>query len=411
MGSNEAAPRRLLWVNHFAAAPDMGGGTRHVELGRELVRRGWSVQIAASDFHLHHREYLRRRDSSDRSVIHERIDGVDMTWLWAHPYTRNDTSRIRNWISFGASLSSLAVESEPPDLVIGSTPHLFAALASWRLARRLGVPFVLEVRDLWPESLAVGGGLRGPGYWSLFALSRFLYRVADGIIVLASGVGEYLIQRGVPSRRVTLVPNGVDARAFAAAAPEERERLRLVYAGAHGPANGLEAVLLAAAILRDDQGVSFLLVGDGPSKSELTERAREQGLERVCFQEPVPKSAMPALLGECDAGLMVLRDLPLFSFGVSPNKLFDYWGASLPVVCNVGGDVAGMVAASGGGIQARDGSGPALAGAIQALLSLSPSERRAMGLRGRSWVTAERDRPIVAAKLEGAIAPLIRSSR
>ncbi|MDQ6887336.1 MAG: glycosyltransferase family 4 protein [Gemmatimonadota bacterium] len=410
-GSEVTGAPRLLWVNHFAAAPDMGGGTRHVELGRELVRRGWSVQIAASDFHLHHREYLRRRDAADRSVIHERVDGVDMVWLWAHPYTRNDISRIRNWLSFGSSLSRLPMEGSAPQIVIGSTPHLFAALASWRLARRLGVPFVLEVRDLWPESLAVGGGMRGPGYWSLFALARFLYRVADGIIVLARGVGEYLGRLGVPSSRITLVPNGVDASAFLAAAPVEREPLRLVYAGAHGPANGLDAVLVAASRLRDDGRVSFLLVGDGPSKAELRDLATQRGLERVCFRDPVPKSEMPALLGDCDGGLMVLRELPLFSFGVSPNKLFDYWGASLPVICNVAGDVAGMLKQSGGGVQARDGSGEALADAIRNMLSMSPSERRAMGLRGRAWVTTERDRPVIAAKLEAAIAPLIGGLR
>jgi glycosyltransferase involved in cell wall biosynthesis len=402
--------RRLLWVNHFAVTPDMGGGTRHAELSRELVGLGWRVTLAASDFHLHRREYMRRPRESERAAISERVDGVDWRWLYASPYSANDHRRVANWMTFGRSLLREELNGERPDVVIGSSPHLLAALAAQRIARRLDVPFVFEVRDLWPEMLQLASSRRGPGYWGMWAIARFLYRAADRVIVLARGTGEYLVASGVPVERIVFVPNGVDPSAFAGDGQPDRAdgaTLRLVYAGAHGPANGLDAVLDAAARLRDDPRVSFLLVGDGPSKPSLRERAAQAGLSNVEFRDSVSKAEMPALLATCDAGLMVLRDLPLFSFGVSPNKLFDYWGAALPVVCNVPGEVEGMVGQSGGGVQATDTTGTALAEAIRALLDLPLAERRAMGASGSAWVCREHDRRQLAVRLDRELRSLI----
>jgi len=404
-----SAPR-LLWVNHFAVTPDMGGGTRHFEMGRELANRGWAVTIAASDFHYHARTYMRRTSGADHSARIETLDGVRFAWLWAAPYERNDSRRAWNWLSFGRSLGQWTNGKERPDIVMGSTPHLFAALAAWRAARRHRVPFVLEVRDLWPESLAVGSVRRGLSYWALHLLARFLYRVADRIVVLTQGVADFLTRSGVAPYRIILAPNGVDVAAYDRTTRASREQLRLVYAGAHGPANGLDAVLDAAELLRDEPRVAFDLVGDGPSKAGMLERARARGLDNIRFREPISKSAMPAFLAECDAGLMVLKNVPLFAFGVSPNKLFDYLAAALPVICNVPGEVAEIVRRSGAGIQARDASGEALADAIRQLIGLSVHERAAMGARGRTWVERERDRPTLAAHLDSALRDLLGST-
>ena len=385
----------------------MGGGTRHIELGRELASRGWTVTLAASDFHIHERRYQRRASAADRKTHHEVVDGVDVAWLWTSPYSRNDLRRVRNWLSFARSLLALDTSASPPRVVIGSSPHLFAALAAYIIARRRGVPFVLEVRDLWPESLAVSGKRRGPGYFAFWLLARLLYRVADRIIVLAEGVEQYLIEKGIPARKIAFIPNGVDATAFSKTTPAARDTLRLVYAGAHGPANGLATVLHAAHLLRDEPRVSFVLLGDGPAKPALREEAARLQLTNVQLLDPIAKADMPVFLNGCDAGLMVLKDVPVFAFGVSPNKLFDYWAAALPVVCNVRGEVAGLVARAGGGVQASDASAEALADAVRRMLALSPAERRAMGTSGRAWVAAERDRPILAKRLDTILRELI----
>ena len=396
----------LLIVNHFALAPDMGGGTRHIELGRELARRGWRVTIAASDFHVLERRYARRTAAADRRAIDETVDGVRMRWLWASPYDRNDRKRIANWLSFARSVVRAPWADDAPDVVLGSSPQLLAALGAWRVARRLRVPFVLEIRDLWPESLGVAGRRRGPGYWGLWLVARFLYRAASRIVVLARGVQQYLERLGVPAARIVYVPNGADLGAFTERPTPNGSVLRLVYAGAHGPANGLDVVLEAATLLRNDPRIGFRFVGDGPAKAALVQQARAASLPNVEFLDPVPKARIPALLASCDAGLMVLKDVPLFAFGVSPNKLFDYWGAGLPVVCNVPGEVAGWVRDAGGGVQAADTSADALASAIRTLAAMPPEQRNALGAAGREWVRQEHDRPVLAARLDAVVRPL-----
>jgi glycosyltransferase involved in cell wall biosynthesis len=384
----------------------MGGGTRHIEIGRELVKRGWRVLLVASDFHVHQRTYQRRASMADHAAHYESVDGVDVAWLWASPYARNDLRRVANWLTFARSAVTLDLSGTRPRVVVGSSPHLFAALAAWVISIRHRVPFVLEVRDLWPESLAVAGRPPGAGYAAFWLLARFLYRVADRVIVLAEGVESYLADRGVPKEKLVFIPNGVDTSSFAAVSPPHRDSLRLIYAGAHGPANGLDAVLDAAEALRDEPRVSFVLLGDGPAKPALQESSTRRQLNNLQFIDSIPKSEMPSFLAGCDAGLMVLKDVPVFAFGVSPNKLFDYWAASLPVVCNVPGEVAMLVRRADGGIQAADSSGAALAAAIRAMVALTPAERASLGASGRCWVERERSRPALAERMERMLSSL-----
>jgi glycosyltransferase involved in cell wall biosynthesis len=400
----------LLIVNHFALAPDMGGGTRHVELGRELVRRGWRVTIAATDFHVLERTYARRAGSKDTRTIEERVDGVRFRWLWSSAYERNDWRRVRNWLTFARSVTRSRWIEDRPDVVLGSSPQLFAAFAAWWLARALNVPFVLEVRDLWPESLSVGRQRRGIGYWALWLLARFLYRRATRIVVLARGVQAYLERLGIQPTRIVYVPNGADVAAFATSPRRGGEVMRLVYAGAHGPANGLDVVLAAARLLRDDPTIAFVFVGDGPAKESLVREAHQKDLSNVEFLDPVPKAAIPELLTSCDVGLMVLRDLPLFAFGVSPNKLFDYWSAGLPVICNVPGEVAAWVREARGGVQTADGTAESLVASIRELQLMGSQRRSALGTAGREWVRREHDRPVLAAKLDAVVRPLATSA-
>ncbi|MHB1327843.1 MAG: glycosyltransferase family 4 protein [Gemmatimonadales bacterium] len=399
-----AGPPHLLWVNHYAVAPTEGGGTRHFELGRELVRRGWRVTIIASDFTLHSRRYSRRSDPRDRSPVREEIDGVEFIWAWASRYTTNDWRRVGNWLTFGRAVADLSW-SLRPSLVIGSSPDLFAAFGAQRLAARARVPFVLEVRDLWPESILAAGGRKGIGYHGLGSVARYLYRRADGVVVLTPGVAQVLRSRvKVP---VTCVPNGVDIDAFKAPPRGARSDVRFVYVGAHGPMNGLDTVLDAAQLLRSRPEIRIDFVGDGPDKSKLVAQARRLGLPNVRFLDSVAKHSVPSLLHGADAGLMVLRNSPLFEFGISPNKLFDYLGASLPVVSNVGGEVAGMLDAAGAGIQASPGDATALARAIEAMADAGGEERSRRGLSGQAWVAATHSRPILAARLDSALRALL----
>lgn len=410
--AGEAERPSLLWVNQFASLPEHGGGTRHFELGRELVRHGWRVTIVASDLHLHRRTYTRRSSPSDRDVITETIDGVELRWLWTAPYSGNDWRRVRNWLGFSRGVRRDALGEVMPDIVIGSSPQLFAATAARALARRLRIPFVFEVRDLWPESLEAVGGRRGFAYRFLDRVANGLYRDADRVLVLARGTGEYLERRGVPSEKLIFVPNGVDIASLPLSTSAPRatlaeNSLTLVYAGAHGPANGLESVLDAADAVAGSIDARFVLIGDGPAKSGLQTQARRRGLDNVEFRDPLPKPQLMEVLQSADAGLMVLRASPLFEFGVSPNKLFDYMAACIPVVCNVPGEVASMLAAAGAGIQAADSSGPSLAEAVRRFARLSIDDRFRMGSSGREWVAREHGRDVLGARLDGFLRTLL----
>jgi glycosyltransferase involved in cell wall biosynthesis len=399
----------VLWINHFAVPPSQGGGTRHFELGRELTRLGWRVNIAASDFNLQSRQYTRRPGPAARESVLERIDGVEFLWLWASAYDKNDWRRVRNWVTFAGSILRQRTEFTP-SVVIGSSPHLFAALAASRLATQFGVPFVLEVRDLWPESMIAAGGRKGPVYQVFDRIARHLYARADRIVVLARGSADRIAELGFPRDKIVYVPNGVDVSAFECVQSQSRQAgapFTLVYAGAHGPANGLDVVLDAAELLRERTDLNFVLVGDGPVKEALCRSAEQRRLTNVEFRPPVAKREMPALLAACDAGLMVLRDSPLFAFGVSPNKLFDYLGAALPVVCNVPGDVAGMLAEARAGVQTRDAGARALADAAVAMAERTPAEREAMGRSGRTWVAREHGRPVLAARLDTMLREIV----
>lgn len=412
-----ASRPHLLWVNQFAVAPTSAGGTRHFEIGRELVRRGWNVTIAASDLNLHSRTYQERTGNGDHTPLITTIDGVRFVWLWAAPYHRNDWRRVWNWLSFSRSLSHAGRGRGPlanplPDVVVGSSPQLFSARTASHLARRYGVPFVLEVRDLWPESLLAVGRRRDVAYYVLDRVARGLYRRADHLIVLAQGTADYLSRtRKVGSDRITYVPNGVDLEAFPPVERSERATVTFVYTGAHGPANDLDVVLGAAAQLQDYPEIRFLFVGSGPSKGRLVQDAETLDLKTVEFRGVVPKAEMPALLASVDVGVMVLRPSELFKYGVSPNKLFDYMASGLPVVNNVPGDVAHMVKSAGAGVQAAPGSPTALAEAILFLARMSPDERRAMGRSARAWVEIEHSRPMLADRLEGALGRVLREDR
>jgi len=400
----------VLWVNQFASLPKDGGGTRHFELGRELVRRGWRVTIIASDLHLHRRTYTRRAGENVRAAIAESVDGVDIQWVWAASYRVNNWRRAWNWLSFSGSVGRICQSISRPDVVIGSSPQLFSASSARRVARRFSVPFVFEVRDLWPESLVAAGGRRGPAYKVLDHLARNLYRDADRILVLARGTQDYLIERGIAKDKFLHIPNGVDIHLVKPGINNQYtdDKFKLVYAGAHGPANGLEQILDAAERLRSFSNVRFLLVGDGPIKADLMAEADRRGLGNVEFQGAVSKERLVEIFLTAEAGLMTLRDTPLFSFGVSPNKLFDYLSAALPVICNVPGEVAQMLAESGGGLQVTDGSGAALAAGIRKFMSLSCDERRRMGAAGRDWVRRDHSREVLGERLDFAMRELIK---
>jgi len=283
-----------------------------------------------------------------------------------------------------------------PDVVIGSSVHPFAAVAGLKLARRHGVPFVFEVRDLWPKTLIDMGRLKqGRPLTRMFQyMEKWLYLRSDRIIVLLPYAADYIVPLGIPSSRIIWIPNGVDIEnSPVPPPPQPHELFTLMYFGAHGNANGLKNILEAIARLEryhPDMPISMRLVGDGPLKSCLMERARDLGLRRVRFENPVPKNRIPSLMAEADAFVFSLVSAPVFRYGVSSNKLFDFMAGARPIIfcCDAANN---PVAEAGAGLTVKPEDPVALSEAILQLYSAPIAERHAMGTAGRHYVEKNHD--------------------
>lgn len=395
---------RIWIVNHYALPPGASGGpTRHLGLARALRDLGHDVVIHASVFdHYTRADHRQRRP---RRHLVEDIEGITYVWWSTPPYT-SMPARVRNMLVFAARVArqGAAAGLPAPDVVLGSSPHLFAGWAARRLARHFKVPFVFEVRDLWPQTFVEMGelGARHPAILLLRRLESSLYRSADRIITVLPGAGEYISARGGSTERIAHIPNGVDLDL----PPPPRELaasgagFTVVYAGTIGHANGLEVAVDAAAELarRGRTEIRMRLVGAGPERESLRARAADLHLQNLTIEGPIASAEVPALLATADACLLVLRPSPVFRWGVSPTKLFDYLAAERPVVASVSApdDIVGPARA---GIWGRAGDPRALADAIETLADL-PAERRAeMGRSGRRYVEGRHDFPQLAMDL------------
>jgi glycosyltransferase involved in cell wall biosynthesis len=407
-------PLQIYWINQFAVPPDQPGGTRHFDFASELQRRGHQVTLVASDLNLATRTYSRRKGPRDIRAIHEDILGVHFTWLAAGNYRGNNWRRVASMVLFGlvTFVHLLRVPKDRRTVFIGSSPHLFAALGAWGAALLRRVPFVFEVRDMWPESYSeVSGRDQGPEVTMLRTIADLLYHRADAIIVLAESNIERISERGVPEDRIVYVPNGVDLEAFvdgdAGIDLSTPGCFTYVYAGAHGPANDLGTVVRAAAELqqrgRDD--IRVVLLGDGATKDELIEESRSLGLRNIRFVDPVPKVQVAATLGSADAGLMILAPVDLFTYGVSPNKLFDYMGAGLPVLTNVSGVVSDLIDQAGTGFTVTPGDPIALADGMEQMADDPPKDSAA---KGQAFIRERFDRRIMATTVEDRLGSLVR---
>lgn len=403
---------RAWFVNQFAKTPDQPGGTRHVELASALSEAGWVATIVASDLNLVSRKYSRREDHRDRRPIQEASGEVTFVWLPAGTYESNDWRRGLSMITFSWNVVRfLSKRVDRTDVVVGSSPHLLAALAARLVAWRAGCGFVLELRDLWPESLIAVTGRRGFAARVLAPISRFLYRASTEIVILAEGSRPLVSPKVSKRTAITCVPNGVRLSDVVgpndSSVPESLAWIWdtpvFVYAGAHGPANGLDLVLDTAAVLRRSRpDINILLLGDGTEKARLQRRAAEESLTNVVFHEPIPKAAMFGVLAACTGGLMILRQAELFAQAVSPNKLFDYLSVNLPVVSNVPGEVARTIEQAEAGVTVDPTDPGALARAMIMVADTRPLSR------GREYIEAHHERTVLARDLDEVLRRSLR---
>lgn len=331
-------------------------GTRSYEMAQRLLAAGHRVtMICGINDHTAHvfgdGERIREMD----------IDGIRVVCI-AEPYS-NAMSFGRRLLSFGrfARAAARAISRLDADLVFATSTPLTVGIPGMKGARRLGVPFVFEVRDLWPELPIAMNIVRNPALkWYLRRMERRIYFAAAHVIALAPGIEEGIRRTGYPPERISMIPNSCDVELFRPDdAPLDDRRLglpgdfRLVFTGAHGLANGLDAVLDAAAELkqRNASGIRFVFIGQGGQRERLMARSQREGLTgMITWMESIPKHELAAVLPRMDVGMMILRNVPAFYYGTSPNKFFDYIASGLPVLNNYPGWLADMIEENGCGV-------------------------------------------------------------
>ena len=395
---------RILLLNHYAGSPALGMEYRPYYLAREWVRLGHHVQIVAAS-HSHVR--TRQPVPGD-----ELIDGIRYRWLPTPRYTGNGPGRVWNIVRFLWPLwrgaRALADEFRP-DVVIASSTYPMDIWVARRIARFAQALLVFEVHDLWPLSPIELSGMspRHPFVLLCRVAESTAYRRSDRVISMLPVVHEYMASRGLDLRRLAIVPNGITLDEWQGTPPPLREdvaaaiavqraagRMVIGYAGSMGLPNALDVLLDAAKLLRSDP-LAIVMVGDGLERERLARRIADESIGNVQLLPPIPKAQIPSFLTQIDVAYIGWQRVPIYRFGIAPNKLMDYMMGGVPVLHSVaaGND---PVAESRCGLTVEPQSAQAVADGLRRLAATPAAERRAMGERGRAYVSAHHTYPVLA---------------
>ena len=398
----------VLYFHQYFSTRQGSTGTRSYEMALKLIKRGHSVTMVcgsygAANTGLTEPFHRGRREGT--------VDGIHVIELEL-PYSNRDGLLKRSWTFAKYSIRSawIAVFT-PADIVFATSTPLTAAIpglaASWLRRKR----FVFEVRDLWPELPKAMGVVKNPlVLFGMGWLERRAYRAAQRCIGLAPGIADG-IAKHIDRQRISMIPNGCDLEFLdpAEAVAWRPKQLNAsdfvaVFAGTHGMANGLTAVLDAAAVLkqRGRVDIKLLLVGDGKLKDGLIQRAQDEGLTNVVFHDNVSKDRIPGLLCGVDVGMQLLANVPAFYYGTSPNKFFDYLAAGLPVLNNYPGWVADMVTENNCGVAVPPENPQAFAEALE-FLADHPERRRSMASEARALAEREFNRDQLSEQFVGVL--------
>lgn len=383
--------KEIFIINQFTNTPDLPGHTRQYEIAQYLVKKNLKVNIYASDFNLSLRQYTKLE--SLRRVKKEIIDGITLNWLWTSPYKKNNWLRKLNMLIFCFNLFyQLFIDcfkrifSDKQLIIIASSPQLPAAFIAFLISKIFRKKLIFEVRDLWPQVLIDQGGFSEKNWQVMIfrLMEKFLYTCSYKIVVLSKGAIKYVKKRGAKS--VEFIPNGPDTEIFNIENLNSNKKYKksnkyftILYAGAHGEANDLENILEAAKYLNNER-ILFIFLGDGICKKDLIKKAN--GMSNIIFEEPIPKKEMPYKIASCDALIISLKDIPLYRYGVSPNKLYDAYALGKPVISTIEGEVNDEINHYNLGVTAKPGDPLMLSKQIKKLYFMDVNKRKEMGQNG-----------------------------
>lgn len=391
----------IYFAEHFDT-PVTGGALRPYQMAKRLIQKGHQVTMVCGGDH----KRLGLSATSNNNIYRGDIDGIDVVQI-SLPYSNKDSvgKRAVIFLKFARKAVGLALKEDYDLLFATSTPltdGLPGIAAKWFRRKK----FVFEVRDLWPE-LPKALGMKNPFFlWGMSVLEKRSYHAADACIGLSPGICEGIRRRSQKGKPIAMVPNGCDLDLFApsdekpdAIAGVKATDIVAVFTGAHGIANGLDAVLDMAAVLkrRGRNDVKMVFVGEGKMKQHLMDRAEKEELGNCIFLGQMPKKELNEVMKRADIGLMVLANVPAFYYGTSPNKFFDYIASGLPVVNNYPGWLADMINENRCGIAVEPENADAFADAVIKLAE-NPVLRKECGKNGRALAEREFARDLLGGK-------------
>ncbi|NYT60523.1 glycosyltransferase family 4 protein [Alcaligenaceae bacterium] len=392
---------KVLYFHQHFVTPKGAGAIRSYAMARKLIERGHSVTMVCGSAQGSTTGLNGEFINGQRRGL---VDGIDVIELNLE-YSNQDGFAKRIKVFLGFALRSVKIAfTEKYDLVFATTTPLTAGIPGI-LARWLrGKPFVFEVRDLWPELPKAMGVIKNPLILGAMGVLEWAsYRSAHRLIGLSPGIVKGIQKRGVSAERIAMIPNGCDLDIFATQAEPWRPEgiadtdLMAIFAGTHGMANGLDAVLDAAAELkrRGRNDIKLLLIGNGKLKPRLQKRVAHEGLDNMVFHDPVNKTRLAGLMQSTDIGMQILANVPAFYYGTSPNKFFDYIAAGLPVLNNYPGWLAGMIASEDCGYAVPPADSVAFADALEQAAS-QRDQLKVQGANSRRLAEREFDRAILS---------------
>ena len=396
----------ILFLTHYFVPENNAPAARVHAMAKEWARMGHSVTVLTCAPNVP--AGVVYEGYENKLYQEEWVDGIRTARVWT--YLAANRGRVRrglNYLSYLAAAGATGALLRPrADVVIATSPQFFAGWAGWPVARAHGAPFVLEIRDIWPDSITAVGALKdGRIVRALGKLEKALYDSADHIVAVGEGYRANMIRKGVAPAKVSVVTNGLDADLFTPRPTDAELRARLgfaperfvvTFAGTIGMASGLEVALGAAARLKA-QGradIAFLLIGDGAVRAGLEQQARAEGLDNVVFTGLVPRPELPAYLASSDACLVHFRKDDLFGT-ILPSKFFEDAAMERPILLGFEGDARAMLEEAACGIAFEPSNEAELAaGAVR--LAADPDARARMGAAGRRYVLEHFDRRTLA---------------
>ncbi len=397
----------IFLINHYAGSPEMGMEYRPYYLAKEWIKLGHSVTILAASF-----SHLRTKNPDfDEKIKIEQRDGIEFIWIKTPSYSGNGIGRIRNMFSFIKQTlykASYFVKEFNPDVVIASSTYPSDNYVARKIAKLSGAKYIYEVHDLWPLSPMELGNMSKyhPFIMTMQHAESFAYRKADAVISLLPETKEHMVSIGLNPKKWYHIPNGIVVNEWhninnpvPAVHQKVFDKLRnehkiiIGYAGGHAISNSLNTLIETARLLKNENDLAFVLVGDGNEKRNLMNQAKD--LKNVIFLDPVPKKSIPELLEHMDILFIGWNKSSLYRFGISPNKIFDYMMASKPIIHAVNAPNT-FVHDANCGIAVEAENPHEIVDAILKLKNLPKSKLEQMGQNGCKFVTKYHDYRILA---------------